>query len=91
MLYQVALSQRSFLSPHKLLYESRALLSCILHWQCNLTLQMVWLILDMACCTMGPLQNKVYDLPIPALQVWVTVAAKLNWDIVQLNTSGKQL
>ena len=27
----------------------------------------------------------------PALQVWVTVAAKLNWDIVLLNTSGKDM
>jgi hypothetical protein len=25
--------------------------------------------------------------PLPARQIWVTIAAKLNWDIVKLNTA----
>ncbi len=40
---------------------------------------------------MTPLEVKHLNVLLPALQVWVTVAAKLNWDIVQLNTSGKDL
>ena len=37
---------------------------------------------------MWSLISKCYVL---LFQVWVTVAAKLNWDIVQLNTSGKDM
>ncbi|CAK0751704.1 hypothetical protein CVIRNUC_002088 [Coccomyxa viridis] len=49
-----------------------------------------WLSVAGTIASFNAIEPAAAALMVPT-QIWVTVAAKLNWDIVQLNTADKQL